>query len=81
MLDVKALARQHPVFAIEQLVKIAKMTGEKTASARVAACNSILDRGWGKPGQHHQHEGDSRQYVISGEPLSIDEWREKYCRP
>jgi hypothetical protein len=77
--EVKALAREHTVEAVQGLVAIAR-DDKQPAAARVAAWCKILDRGWGKPGQHHQHEGDSRQYVISGEPLTTDEWEAKYCR-
>jgi hypothetical protein len=79
--EVKALARQHTVIAIETLVRICN-AGDKD-SARVAAAIALLDRGWGKPGQHHQHEGDLRQHIISDisdRPLTNDEWRDKYCR-
>jgi len=77
--------------ALDRLLKIARemkgslaflksMPSIAKDSARVAAAIALLDRGWGKPGQHHQHEGDPRQYVISGEPLTTDEWKAKYCR-
>jgi hypothetical protein len=31
---------------------------EAPPAARVAAANSILDRGWGKPAQPHDGDGD-----------------------
>jgi hypothetical protein len=77
--EVKALARQYTTEAIEGLVAIAR-NPLCTDAARVAAWDKILDRGWGKPGHHHQHEGDPRQYIIFGEPLTNDEWEAKYCR-
>ena len=77
--EVKALARAHTTTAIETLVSIAK-SKKATDAARVSACTALLDRGWGKPGQHHQHEGDLRQHIISDRPLTPDEWTAKYCR-
>jgi hypothetical protein len=48
--DVIDLAREHTGEAVENLVMI--MRSEKApAQARVAACNSLLDRGYGKPMQ------------------------------
>lgn len=48
-LDVQSLARSYTKLSIETLGGIAN-AGESEA-ARVAACNSLLDRGWGKPAQ------------------------------
>lgn len=45
--DVRALAQQHASEAIAALLSIAADT-EQQASARVAACKEILDRGYGK---------------------------------
>lgn len=41
------LARAQTVAAIDALVTI--MTGQDSATARIAAANALLDRGWGKP--------------------------------
>lgn len=49
------LARSHTKTALETLVKVAK-TGESEA-ARVSAATAILDRGYGKPTQSHEHTG------------------------
>lgn len=46
--EVKALARSHSKAAIEKLVALMGSADERTA---IAACNSILDRGLGKPAQ------------------------------
>jgi hypothetical protein len=46
-LDVRSLARQHTAAAIASLAGIA--TNGKSESARVAACDVLLQRGWGKP--------------------------------
>ena len=45
--DIRELARRHSEAALQTLVEIAA-NGE-SESARVAAANAILDRGWGKP--------------------------------
>ena len=75
--EVKALAQQHTTAAIETLVSICN-AGDKD-SARVAAAIALLDRGWGKPGQTHHHDGDLRQHILSDRPLTPDEWEAKYC--
>ena len=48
--DIRFLARQHTALAVKTLVGIA---AQRTApqSARVAAAQALLDRGWGKPKQ------------------------------
>jgi hypothetical protein len=76
--EVEAWIDQHTTTAIQTLVRICK-SGDKD-SARVAAAVALLDRGWGKPGQYHQHEGELVQHIISDRPLTDDEWRAKYCR-
>ena len=54
--EVMALARGHTAEAIETLVTV--MTDEEQpAAARVAAANSILDRGYGKPPAAVAHFG------------------------
>jgi hypothetical protein len=45
--EIRELARQHTGTALRTLIEIAER-GENE-SARVAAANSVLDRGWGKP--------------------------------
>lgn len=49
--EVKAAAREHTQEAIETLVTIMK-DGKQPSAARVAAANALLDRGYGRPGQH-----------------------------
>jgi hypothetical protein len=48
--DVRLLARDHGPTAI---AKLAKIMNSETATdmAQIAACNSLLDRGWGRPPQ------------------------------
>jgi len=48
---IRDLAREHTKEAIVTLAEIAK-NPKASDSARVQACNAILDRGWGKPAQY-----------------------------
>jgi hypothetical protein len=45
--DVRDLARQHTQTALDTLVEICRYG--KTETARIAAANALLDRGYGKP--------------------------------
>jgi hypothetical protein len=45
--EIRELARQHTGAALATLVEVCQ-NGENE-SARVAAANALLDRGWGKP--------------------------------
>lgn len=45
--EIRELARQHTMTALLTLVEIAEQG--QNESARVAAANALLDRGWGKP--------------------------------
>ncbi len=56
--EVRALAREHTTEAVETLRAIMK-NGSEPASARVAAANSLLDRGWGRAPQTITNEVDS----------------------
>lgn len=47
--EIRSLARSYTEMAIQSLAGIAQ-NGE-SESARVAAINALLDRGWGKPAQ------------------------------
>ena len=44
--EIRDLARSYTAEAMQSLLRIA--TSAKSESAAVAACNAILDRGWGK---------------------------------
>jgi hypothetical protein len=52
--EVRALARSHSKQAIN---KLAEWMKSDNPTASVSACNSILDRAWGKPAQAHTGEG------------------------
>lgn len=64
--EVKALAAAHGPGAIKTLAAIAK-DGDAPPAARVAACNSILDRWVGKPTQAIEHglgEGEGAEITV-----------------
>ena len=64
--------------AMETLVSI--MCNEKSpATARTAAAQAILDRGYGKPSQDIKIEEERQMFVISGNPLCEEEWERRYC--
>ncbi len=48
---IKELAREHTESAIKALVGALK---DKSGRTRVAAAEALLDRGYGKPTQHHE---------------------------
>lgn len=53
--SLSTLAKQHTAAALQTLVNIA--ANSESDAARVAAANSILDRGYGKPTQALEHSG------------------------
>lgn len=83
---LKELAREKTELALNTLIGIAENEKE-SASARVAAANAILDRGWGKPCQALEHSGEVdngiteiRRVIVSpGEVLSPEAWQQKYA--
>lgn len=50
-IEIRSLARSHTVLAIQTLAGIARSS--LNDPARVAAANSLLDRGWGRPATTH----------------------------
>lgn len=62
-IDVKALAGQYTEMAIAQLAHLAQ--NATSEAARVAAVNSLLDRGHGKATQAVEHSGKD------GGPLQV----------
>jgi hypothetical protein len=65
VLEVVEVARQHSASAIATLSKIMEDCTAPPA-ARVAAANSILDRGFGKPAQAVKVSGDD-----GGAPIAV----------
>lgn len=56
-IEIRSLARSYTESAIKTLVGIMNQPGAPEA-ARVSAANSILDRGWGKPAQPIDGDGE-----------------------
>lgn len=56
--EIKSLARSHTETALRTLAGIMEQADAPPA-ARVAAANSLLDRGWGKPTQPIAGDEDS----------------------
>ena len=54
--ELQDLAKQHTVAAVKELARLSKEA--KSETARVAAINSLLDRGYGKPAQQVTLAGD-----------------------
>lgn len=77
--QIKSLARQHTGKAIRCLVGI--ITNDSASdAARVAAANSLLDRGWGKPEQYVEVDANVQQRLISSDVVELepDEWERRY---
>jgi hypothetical protein len=79
VMDVKALAREWTPESINTLADIMKDVAAP-ASSRVAAANSLLDRGWGKPhqsveatvnGRFDDRSDDELKRIIEGTIISI----------
>lgn len=56
--DIRSLARSHTETALKTLAGIMEQPDAPPA-ARVAAANSLLDRGWGKPMQAISNDEDA----------------------
>lgn len=61
--EIRSLARKHTTSALKTLAGIMNEP-EAPAAARVAAANSLLDRGWGKAAQPIEN-GEGGAFVIS----------------
>lgn len=61
--DIRSLARGHTEAAINTLAGIMNQV-EAPPAARVAAANSLLDRGWGKPAQPIDGDGEGGPIAI-----------------
>jgi hypothetical protein len=55
--DIRSLARGHTEGALATLASIMH-SAEAPPAARVAAANALLDRGWGKPAQPVDGDGE-----------------------
>lgn len=71
---LQELARAHTETALKVLVQVAKES--ESDSARVAAANALLDRGYGRPSQALEHSGKvdtGPGYVFRIETVSSDD--------
>lgn len=57
-IEIKSLARSHTETALKTLAGI-MMQSDAAPAARVAAANSLLDRGWGKATQPISGDDDA----------------------
>ena len=62
--EIKSLARSHTEAALKCLVGVMNQD-EAPPAARVQAANSLLDRGWGKPSQPHDGDGQGGPIVVT----------------
>lgn len=61
-MEVRSLARSHTTMAINTLAGIAREG--KNESARVAAAQVLLDRGWGRPAQPQTGEDGEGPIIV-----------------
>lgn len=78
--DIRSLARAHTERAIQVLQGIMDQPDSPHA-ARVAAANSLLDRGWGKPMQSVEVADVTKNYVarMPAKTPSMTEWEARYA--
>jgi hypothetical protein len=67
--ELREIAREYSGPAIEALVKVCREG--KSETARVAAASALLDRGYGKPGQHIDVTARHRFWRMSDEELMV----------
>jgi len=60
--EIRSLARRHTEEAIERLVYWMRKDNPR---ASVGASMALIERGWGKPVQPHDGDGDGGPIVIS----------------
>lgn len=72
-IDIRSLARNHTEAAISTLAGIA--SNGKQESARVAAAEALLNRGWGKPTQPIAGDdaADAIRMIVTGVPRASDD--------
>ena len=78
--DVKALARVHTESALKVLVGIMNGVDAPPAS-RVAAAQTILNRGWGQPHQSVDLTAEitTTKVIRTPQPTdNLDSWRQQY---
>jgi hypothetical protein len=76
--DVRELARAQTTSALRALVEIIE-DQKAPAAARIAAANSLLDRGYGKPEAKLEANIISARVIRAPKPCkSPEEWSERY---
>lgn len=77
--DLKALARSHTESALRVLAGV-MTSAEAPHAARVAAANSLLDRGWGKAIQAVEVSGEIASKVIRAPAQSAtpSDWQKQH---
>lgn len=76
--DIRSLARSHTETAIRVLAGVMQQEDAPPA-ARVAAANSLLDRGWGKPLQTVQSESTVRYVArLPEKATTVDSWQQQH---
>ena len=73
---IRDLARVHTKDALNTLTEIVK-NPKASDTARVHACNALLDRGWGKPVQHNENVNLGMTYVEYLEMIAKQENEEE----
>ncbi len=76
--DIRSLARGHTQKAISTLASVMN-AADAPPAARVAAANSLLDRGWGKAEQRVEAEIVHR-YVADVPAVSetVEQWQQQH---
>jgi hypothetical protein len=70
--EIRSLARSHTTTALTVLVRVMRNTKAPVPS-RIAAANTILDRGWGKPTQTIENgEGGALELIHRIERIIVD---------
>ena len=73
--DIREVARAHTASAMNALVQIVENNNARPA-ARVAAANSLLDRGYGKPEAKIDANISRHAVIRAPEPCaSVEEWQ------
>jgi hypothetical protein len=79
--DIRSLARSHTETSIRTLASIMNDT-KAQPTARVAAANSLLDRGWGKAEQFVKSETTVRYVArIPNKATTSEEWQQEHQAP
>jgi hypothetical protein len=64
-IDIRSLARSYTEMAIQSLAGIAQ--NSPSDSAKVQACEALLNRGWGKAAQPIEN-GENGAFVVTWQP-------------